>query len=168
MDYTVSLQVQHQLAVFPTHFYQSYTVELQVHLCYVAPAGPVSFFSPLFFCSVHDQRRAWVQRSEGDFEETLYCRGNAWPSCCMLMFFSSPRLLLRSGGGGGGGGGSLRGNARGEESERSRPEQVELTSREQVPHVDARRVGDGEVGRRASGTRGSGVGGRGPLRGDQT
>lgn len=30
MDYTVSLQVQHQLAVFPTHFYQGYSVELQV------------------------------------------------------------------------------------------------------------------------------------------
>ncbi|GLD52489.1 zinc finger matrin-type protein 4-like protein [Lates japonicus] len=30
MDYTVSLQVQHQLAVFPTHFYQGYSVELQM------------------------------------------------------------------------------------------------------------------------------------------
>ncbi|XP_044053023.1 zinc finger matrin-type protein 4 isoform X4 [Siniperca chuatsi] len=29
MDYTVSIQVQHQLAVFPTHFYQGYSVELQ-------------------------------------------------------------------------------------------------------------------------------------------
>uniref|UniRef100_A0A8P4K0X5 Zinc finger, matrin-type 4a n=1 Tax=Dicentrarchus labrax TaxID=13489 RepID=A0A8P4K0X5_DICLA len=33
MDYTVSLQVQHQLAVFPTHFYQGYSVELQLSLC---------------------------------------------------------------------------------------------------------------------------------------
>uniref|UniRef100_I3KGL8 Zinc finger matrin-type 4 n=1 Tax=Oreochromis niloticus TaxID=8128 RepID=I3KGL8_ORENI len=31
MDYTVSLQVQHQLAVFPTHFHQGYSVELQHH-----------------------------------------------------------------------------------------------------------------------------------------
>ncbi|XP_054466070.1 zinc finger matrin-type protein 4 [Anoplopoma fimbria] len=30
MDYTVSLQVQHQLAVFPTHLYQGYSVELQM------------------------------------------------------------------------------------------------------------------------------------------
>ncbi|XP_035020817.2 zinc finger matrin-type protein 4 [Hippoglossus stenolepis] len=30
MDYTVSLQVQHQLAVFPTHFCQGYSVELQM------------------------------------------------------------------------------------------------------------------------------------------
>ena len=30
MDYTVSLQVQHQLTVFPTHLYQGYSLELQV------------------------------------------------------------------------------------------------------------------------------------------
>ncbi|XP_063049576.1 zinc finger matrin-type protein 4 [Engraulis encrasicolus] len=29
MDYTVSLQVQHQLTVFPTHLYQGYSLELQ-------------------------------------------------------------------------------------------------------------------------------------------
>ncbi|XP_028314262.1 zinc finger matrin-type protein 4 isoform X2 [Gouania willdenowi] len=30
MDYTVSLQVHHQLALFPTHCYQGYSVELQM------------------------------------------------------------------------------------------------------------------------------------------
>ncbi|XP_064867758.1 zinc finger matrin-type protein 4 isoform X1 [Oncorhynchus nerka] len=30
MDYTVSLQVQHQLTVFPTHLYQGYSLELQM------------------------------------------------------------------------------------------------------------------------------------------
>ncbi|KAK5910518.1 hypothetical protein CesoFtcFv8_004346 [Champsocephalus esox] len=30
MDYTVSLQVEHQLSVFPTHLYQEYSVEVQV------------------------------------------------------------------------------------------------------------------------------------------
>ncbi|KAF3850430.1 hypothetical protein F7725_012202 [Dissostichus mawsoni] len=30
MDYTVSLQVEHQLAVFPTHLYQEYSVEVQM------------------------------------------------------------------------------------------------------------------------------------------
>lgn len=30
MDYTVSLQVQHQLKVFPTHLYQDYSLELQM------------------------------------------------------------------------------------------------------------------------------------------
>lgn len=30
MEYTLSLQVKHQLAVFPTHYYQGYSVELQV------------------------------------------------------------------------------------------------------------------------------------------
>ncbi|KAJ4918087.1 hypothetical protein JOQ06_026299, partial [Pogonophryne albipinna] len=29
MDYTVSLQVEHQLSVFPTHLYQEYSVEVQ-------------------------------------------------------------------------------------------------------------------------------------------
>ena len=30
MDYTVSLQVQHQLALSPTHVYEGYSVEFQV------------------------------------------------------------------------------------------------------------------------------------------
>ncbi|XP_033935230.2 zinc finger matrin-type protein 4-like, partial [Pseudochaenichthys georgianus] len=30
MDYTVSLQVEHQLSVFPTHLYQEYSVEVQM------------------------------------------------------------------------------------------------------------------------------------------
>lgn len=43
MDYTVSLQVQHQLAVFPTHFYQGYSVELQVlHLFFIPLSVPSS------------------------------------------------------------------------------------------------------------------------------
>lgn len=32
MEYSVSLQVQHQLAVFPTHVYQGVSVELQVRV----------------------------------------------------------------------------------------------------------------------------------------
>ncbi|KAI7812863.1 putative zinc finger matrin-type protein 4 [Triplophysa rosa] len=30
MDYTLSLQVQHHLTVYPTHLYQGYSVELQM------------------------------------------------------------------------------------------------------------------------------------------
>lgn len=90
MDYTVSLQVQHQLTVFPTHFYQGYSVELQVH-AFLPPHFPHSsrlLFPPLLlFCSVHAGRRACLQRSECDFMEMLCCRGKAWLSCCMLIFF---------------------------------------------------------------------------------
>lgn len=90
MDYTVSLQVQHQLAVFPTHFYQGYSVELQVHLfcrssCFL-----------LFFCTtLHDKRRACMQRSECDFMEMLYCGGKAWFVVLHADFFSPPPPLHR-------------------------------------------------------------------------
>jgi len=40
MDYTVSLQVQHRLALSPTHLYEGYSVELQVRgLCVVSHSG---------------------------------------------------------------------------------------------------------------------------------
>lgn len=37
MDYTISLLVQNQLGVFPTHVCQSYSVELQVHPFSIPP-----------------------------------------------------------------------------------------------------------------------------------
>lgn len=65
MDYTVSLQVQHQLAVFPTHFHQGYSVELQVWsarvtalVCFLL----LSFFARFFLDC--DERRAREFRSE--------------------------------------------------------------------------------------------------------
>lgn len=99
MDYTVSLQVQHQLAVFPTHFYQGYSVELQVHSFCIPLASPVFFFffssssssvgySPWWEACMRAEDWVWLS---GD----ALLRGKAQLSCCMLIFSLSPRFLLR-------------------------------------------------------------------------
>uniref|UniRef100_A0A8D3B5T2 Zinc finger matrin-type 4 n=4 Tax=Percomorphaceae TaxID=1489872 RepID=A0A8D3B5T2_SCOMX len=82
MDYTVSLQVQHQLAVFPTHFCQGYSVELQVHSFCIAPASLLLHLhllsppaSPSPVPSATRGVRGCRERSERDFGGGAFTAG---------------------------------------------------------------------------------------------
>lgn len=58
MDYTISLQVQNQLAVFPTHVCQSYSVELQVHPFSISPLRVILFRACFLLNSLWSQSRS--------------------------------------------------------------------------------------------------------------
>ncbi len=134
MDYTVSLQVQHQLAVFPTHLYQGYSVELQVHVFSIPLVSPV-FFSLLsssilsMISGVHACRGVSVTLRRCFTAEGRHgCRFACW-------YFSSPRFLLLAAGETVRSGGCLRGALlMGSLAE------VELTSHKQVWHAGEQRV----------------------------